>query len=82
MGDRAVKLREVKGNVEALGFPANKLRRPGVDSRGRRLRTQGIICIILYLYELITHWDSAIFLSQRSIRRIGKSWLVEAWATP
>lgn len=38
-GARAVNEREVKGNVEALGFPARREMTPGVCSRGKRPRT-------------------------------------------
>lgn len=34
-----MKLSEVKGKVELLGFPANKEINPGVASSGKRLRT-------------------------------------------
>jgi hypothetical protein len=32
-----VKLSDVNGNVDPLGFPANKLISPGLDSKGKRL---------------------------------------------
>lgn len=38
-GARAVKEREVKGKVEALGLPARREMTPGVRSRGKRPRT-------------------------------------------
>ena len=39
VGSRVEKLSDVKGNVDEFGFPANKLIRPGLDSKGSRLRT-------------------------------------------
>jgi hypothetical protein len=38
-GSRAVKLKEVKGNVDALGLPASREMTPGVFSRGKSPRT-------------------------------------------
>lgn len=40
-GERAVKFIDVNGKVDAFGFPARREMRPGVDSRGKRLRTGG-----------------------------------------
>jgi hypothetical protein len=43
MGERALKLNEVKGKVDAFGLPASKEIRPGVFSSGYRLRTDSHI---------------------------------------
>lgn len=43
-GARAVKEREVKGKVEALGLPARREMTPGVRSRGKRPRTDDSHC--------------------------------------
>jgi hypothetical protein len=39
VGDREVKLTEVKGKVDRFGLPASREIKPGVLSRGRRPRT-------------------------------------------
>ena len=39
VGERAVNWIEVKGKVDAFGFPASMEMRPGVFSNGMRIRT-------------------------------------------
>lgn len=39
VGERALNVREVIGNIVGFGLPARREMRPGVRSRGRRERT-------------------------------------------
>jgi len=57
VGERALKLKEVKGKVDGFGLPASKEIRPGVLSSGNRLRTDSRIRLLVSRKEEeMTYW--------------------------